>query len=231
MPSFYVPMSMHPYLYKDHYWDVSYNNEKRFNSVFFGGSFRKDAYHHLTSFRIFPVMNRLEIRERISRMPVAVFPATVDELNEHFADGKIIIADRQRFSISQAQWRRHLSKFSFFLACPGVSMPMAHNIVEAMSCGCIPIIEEGYASLFIPPLSDGKNALVFNQSARTLEDVLLTALDLPAESVSDMRTKVLSYYESHLTPHAVVSAIENTKPRTIFLNAEAHSVRRATGGQ
>lgn len=224
-PVFFVPMAMHPYLYKDLYWDVGYGNEKRYRSVFFGGSFRKDAYHHLTSFNAFPILNRLELYERIVSMNEAVLPSGADELNDINEEGKIILVDRGRFSISQGQWRRYLSRFDFFLACPGVSMPLAHNIVEAMSCGCIPIIEEGYASLFIPPLTDHQNAIFFNQATHQPEEVLRAALKMPDDAIKEMQSHVLRYYEHNLTPHAVVKAIEETKPRTIFLNAEAHSVR------
>jgi hypothetical protein len=158
-------------------------------------------------------------------MKEAVFPSGFDELNDIHEEGKIILVDRGRFSISQGQWRRYLSKFDFFLACPGVSMPLAHNIIEAMSCGCIPIIEQGYASLFIPPLTDRQNALFFNQTTHQPEEVLRAALKMPEDAIKKMRSQVLSYYENYLTPHAVVKAIEETKPRTVFLNAEAHSVR------
>ena len=34
-----------------------------------------------------------------------------------------------------------LAKADFFLACPGVGMPLCHNLIEAIAAGAIPILQ------------------------------------------------------------------------------------------
>jgi hypothetical protein len=57
--------------------------------------------------------------------------------------------------------RPTLSHFNFFLACPGFIMPYSHNVVEAMSVGAIPVIQDTYAHMFFPTLKHNINAIIF----------------------------------------------------------------------
>lgn len=225
--SYHVPMSMHPFMYKDLYWDVDFTYEPHVQSVFFAGSFRRDAYHHLTAFQAFNVLNRIEVLQELVSLDETELPRSVDELNGQMAAGKVIIVDRAQFSISQGQWRRYLSKFDFFLACPGVSMPLAHNLVEAMSCSCIPVIEKEYAALFTPSLVADREAVIFDQEEFTLPQAIQKALAMQQEQREAMRSNVFEYYRKYLTPHGVVSQIMESRPPVVYLNAEAHSVRAA----
>ena len=58
--------------------------------------------------------------------------------------------------------RPTLAKFRYYMAYPGVFMPFSHNVFEAMSVGCIPIIEDKYADLFQPKLEHLKNSFKFS---------------------------------------------------------------------
>ena len=50
---------------------------------------------------------------------------------------------------------------NFYFALLGVVLPFAHNVVEAMSAGVIPFLQEGYANLFQPALIDRLQAVTF----------------------------------------------------------------------
>jgi hypothetical protein len=48
--------------------------------------------------------------------------------------------------------RHWLAKFDFYFALPGVVMPFSHNIIEAISVGCIPFIQQSSSHLFLSQL-------------------------------------------------------------------------------
>lgn len=55
-----------------------------------------------------------------------------------------------------------LAKFRYSMAFNGVFMPFSHNVIEAMSVGCIPIIEYKYADLIQLKLEHLKNSFIFS---------------------------------------------------------------------
>jgi hypothetical protein len=222
-------MAMHPYAYREGYWNENAPAASRLKSIFFAGSFDQEAYTNPLFAEKFMVLNRWEIFKRVSLLPPARLPASMEELDTALADGKIILVDRARFSIPQKELRKTLSRFDFFLACPGVSMPPAHNLVEALSAGCIPVIEKGYARLLRPAPEDQRHAFVFDRQQRPLEKVISEVLNLPAERIAAMRENVLRYYQDYFTPASVVQALLAARPRTVFLNAETFSVRLIRG--
>jgi len=223
--NFHVPMAMHPYMYKDDYWNERLLDQQRFKSIIFAGCLKREAYSRISETACFDIRNRIELFDLLHHMNEFELPANLEALNDCMTHGKIVVVDRGRFSIPMNQLRSYLSKFEFFLACPGVSMPYSHNIVEAMSCGCIPVIERSYAELFIPSLINGANALIFEGNRESFYDILNQALRVNEAKVRKMRESVFEYYRQYLTPEKVVRKILE-HPQNIFLNAEAYSVRK-----
>ena len=103
------------------------------------------------------------------------------------------------------EWPRALGSAEFFLALPGVVMPMCHNIVEAMAAGCIPVTN--YAGWFLPALQDGHDCLAFTDAA-SLVAAVERALAMPPADVQRLRTGALRYYERHLAPARVPEALD-----------------------
>src|SRR3990167_5062911 len=66
--------------------------------------------------------------------------------------------------------QKELSMFDFFLAPPGVQMPLCHNIIEAIAVGTIPFTN--YYNWFEVPLEDGKNCIAFNDEKELLQRLL-----------------------------------------------------------
>jgi len=127
-------------------------------------------------------------------------------------------------------WPRALRAADFFLALPGVVMPMCHNAIEAMAAGCIPIT--GYPDWFLPRLVDGRDCLAFTGAA-SLIGAVERALAMPADEVARMRAEVVRHYERHLAPAGVPEALDALPDgATVYLLSEDHEqlarVRRGT---
>jgi hypothetical protein len=102
-------------------------------------------------------------------------------------------------------------------------MPYAHNIIEAMSVGCIPIIQKEYAQMFFPALQNQMNAIIFRDLSELVSQIKI-ALNLPESQIGFMRKEVTKYYTNHLTPLALRHKLLNCSYRKIYLQAEHNSV-------
>lgn len=222
---YYVPIGFHPVFYFNQFWKAVREPEKRFNSLFMAGNFSR-SYSNEYNEKLFGVSNRNKIKEvlqksvkyyRITSKTEAAFIGEVQEKS-------IIIIDRVKdFLIDPNKMFSILNKFDFFLALPGLYMPLCHNIIESMSVGCIPFLQEGYANIFHPPLQDGINCITFNGTDDLNQRIdFLFALD--QSSIATLRKGVLNYYSKFLSPESVVSFIVNGNYSKIYLMAEKTSV-------
>lgn len=118
--------------------------------------------------------------------------------------------------------RPTIARYSFFIACPGVDMPLSHNLIEAMSVGAIPIIHQEYSDMLVPQLQDMTNALIYNNE--NFMEVIQKALSLDTAQITAMAVEVKSYYDLHLTPKGIVEKLVSPDYKEYFLNAERTSV-------
>lgn len=126
--------------------------------------------------------------------------------------GKCVLLDTSRLWIDDKIWLEVLARADFFLAPPGIVMPMCHNIVEAMAVGTVPITN--YPEWFDPDLRDGVECLCFGD-ARSLINAVECALEMPSERTRAMRRHAIRYYEDHLTPESFVRKVERHPSRTL----------------
>ena len=89
-----------------------------------------------------------------------------------------------------------LTKFDFFLALPGIEIPQSHNVIEAISMGCIPVIQQSYANLFSPPLENKINAIIF-ENFIDLDIVINEIFKLNVSEINELRKNVLDYNKKH----------------------------------
>ncbi len=132
---------------------------------------------------------------------------------------------KENYQIPIEEVRDLTSKFKYYLCCPGVVMPLCHNIIEAMSVGTVPIIQKQYAEVMYPNLVHLKNALIF-ENLEDLDHLIETHLfEITEENFEEMKKNVLAYYQDFLTPNAVVKSINNNIGKSvIYLNAEHRSI-------
>lgn len=225
-----VPMSMVDSIYSKalHNWQPDLSTWTARRRVFFVGNVSPEYAKHEAIiegfFKCFSRTHLLELIDRHFHQRIHR-PASLEELQQPgFRD--IVLIDRKIFNIPHEQLRPTLAMHDFFLAPAGVIMPLCHNLIEAMSVGCIPVLQHGH--LLEPALINGHNCLAYANEEELLT-VMRSIPSLDERTVLSMRSNVLEYYRDHLTPEAVIGAINrltNGRGR-IFLNAEHHSVECA----
>jgi len=220
--SYHIPLGMHPNMYKG-LWNATQPIADRIFSVFFAGDFNEVSYKRLKRQSKFKMADRIALKYLLKTLPNAIFPKTYQELNK-LEKHQVHIVDRTNFDIPQEALRSTISKYNFFIACPGVAMPLSHNIFEAMSVGTTPILHKDYANMFNPALIDLENALIYEDE--TFLDVIKKAIEIPEEEATNMNRSTLAYYNEHLTPKAIVQKLTDNNIKTYFLNAERASVAR-----
>jgi hypothetical protein len=118
-------------------------------------------------------------------------------------------------------WYRELEMASFFLCLPGSHMLMCHNAIEAMACGCIPIL--AYSNWFQPHLTDGQNALTYGDLESMIR-AIRRALSMEPAEVAIMHHAVCDYYRDHLEPRKVAAMarkqVERGELKRLYLNHE-----------
>lgn len=227
--AYHVPMMQHPLMYHAGWWNMPVKSEKRKKSLFMAGNFDEAIYKGFEQEGIFELASRLEVYQYLKKKTLLYdvennygFAAFLNSSSDH----KVILLNRLKADVHMPELRPTLSRFSFFFALPGIEIPFSHNIIEAISCGCIPFIQESYAKLFMPPLRNGVHAIIFS-GLHDIEDQLDHLFSLPDEEIEAMRNAVFYYYNQHLTPGKVVAALEANQFTNICLQAEHESVELA----
>lgn len=137
-----------------------------------------------------------------------------------------IIVDTSKLWVDPASWLTHLSKTDFFICPPGYCMPMCHNVIEAMAVGAIPIIN--YPEWFNPTLTDMENCIVFGDQKDLIRKMRIV-LEMDQQQVSEIRDKVIYYYENHLSPRKFIKEIESREKNkiTLLMITDKNTVKNA----
>jgi hypothetical protein len=204
-----VPYPMHPLQTSvdEHRLDALRRTDRRLK-VFFSGDSK--GYERMWIRYPKPKLPRLEVLRALLDAPSDDVVLLKDAAalrapgSERF-DGKCVIGDPQGCWIDAAEWLPTLAMADFFLAPPGIVMPMCHNIVEAMAVGTIPITS--YPEWFSPPLQHLENCLVFNDQD-DLRAKIRMAMSLPPAEVERLRANVLDHFQCEMRPDVVVRRIE-----------------------
>ena len=150
-------------------------------------------------------------------------------LNRLFAGDYInscTIVDTGKMWVDPSDWLPNLSKTEFFICPPGYVMPMCHNVIEAMAVGSIPIIN--YPEWLNPTLKHMENCIVFDGKEDLIRKIE-SVLEMEPEKVSEMRLRVIDYYENHLSPGKFVGEIESRKENdiTVLMITDENTKRNA----
>ena len=226
--AFHVPMSFHPYMYHNDLWNYIYEEKKRINSILCYGNFDTSAYLQIDDTG-FKVASRTAIKNSLAQKQNFVSIANKQHLEDLIGareEEKIIFVEKTRYALQMHEIFDTVSNFWFHLCCPGVVMPLCHNVVEAMYSGAIPIIEHEYAKVMYPNLIHMENAIIFSGIdglKETIENIVFSLSEQQKETMSE---NVKKYYHKNLSPEAVVQNVnKNLGARLIYINAEHRSVR------
>jgi hypothetical protein len=220
-----IPIAMHPFMYHHDIWNEHFEERNRLSNVFFAGNFFEKSYMQLRKQDVFNILDRIKIHEILAENNLTASPKSRDEFDsiKTTIKGKLLVVQKNNFSIPVDELRKTLHSFHFIFAFPGVSMPICHNLIEAMSVGTIPIIQAEYARMFDEPLKHLENAIIF-EGENDLINVFSNALSLEISQLNIMHFKVYEYYNKNFAPEAVVNKIVNNQGMNYFL-ADKISVR------
>ncbi len=220
--AYHIPIGMHPNMYKKGLWNAPVSEANRKTSIFFAGNFNEAVYKRFSRNKKFVMIDRVEIGKMLRSLPNCTFPKSYDELIENHTDGQIDIVQQSNFVVPMAELRPTIARYTFFIACPGVDMPLSHNLIEAMSVGVIPIIHQEYADMLSPRLEDLNNALIYHND--NFLEIIKRALELTPAQITSISENASSYYSLHFTPKGIVEKLVSPDYDEYFLNAERTSV-------
>lgn len=188
--------------------------------LFFGGNTMPGKYDKAIIRDTYGMLSR---REMLAIAAAAIpadqihKPSDADEWLTSTDFHSYVICETQNCKIPPARWLEALAKADFFLACPGVGMPLCHNVIEAMAAGAVPILQ--YADYLSPPLQHGVNCLTFHD-AQSLSDVLNSVFSMTEEERIPLRRGVQAYYQQHLAPGCFTHHLfDGPSARSLLFNA------------
>lgn len=217
-----VPISMHPsmYLSENSLYSESLRDTPEIIRVLFSGNSYRLAYDNKNIELTYGMPNRYAILSAIEQMMDKDKLMLVDSFdqwdrisNEGYINKVVLLKwqwsktfqEHSDLRIPNTQWLPTLAKAHFFLACPGVVTPQSHNIIEAMSVGCIPILS--YKDLFCPSLEHKKNCIYY-KNEHDLVVQLNDVLGFTESEISNMSMEVVKYYDQYLKPSSIVRQLE-----------------------
>lgn len=220
-----VPYWMHPNVYRSyfagtvHYWR-HYPKSVR---MFFAGNISRRRYGQRSRLHG-NKLTRADILDAI----VQEFPQHAlvvdhpDELRSIITVGYhpgLLVFDATKSRLGREDWFPCLCRCEYFLALPGVVMPVSHNIVEAMALGCVPVCN--YPEWFSPRLVHGENVLTFDD-LESLGQAVETVLHADPATTLRLRAGALDYYDAyHDAPSFMDQALRTPgRVATIYVNAE-----------
>jgi hypothetical protein len=169
--------------------------------IFFSGRTANRKYGMDLMPRKFGKMSRRQIIHAIeSVLPSERVQHVQSESELHSVCGgesRFVWSNTKHPIVPRENWLEVLNRADFFLAAPGMEMPLCHNLVECLSRGAVPILE--HPEYLDPPLQHNVNCLVFHR-ADELAKIFEQAFAMPPEQISHLRHGAYSYYQNHLAP-------------------------------
>jgi hypothetical protein len=225
-----MPYFMQPGAYHEGFHKFDCKNPGSPRAIRLGFYGTHHPLYYTKHFR-FPILPRTPILERFVEVFSEQFQRiNGDNLNEIQARIAVSFDYSQSDQVNKSYLKRAeyfaaLEKTDFMLCPPGWCMPPAHNLVESMSRGVIPILN--YPEYMIPELEDGIDCLAFS-TLEQMEAKIREALEMPLERITILRANVLRYYREFLAPGIWWGRMlqDSGKSCTILVNHEADSVAK-----
>jgi hypothetical protein len=195
-----MPFFVHPYVGARIKLPHPYRIEDpRMARIFFGGNTTESRYSKDSIGETYRILTRRQVLDVATETAGDGIhrPNNAVEWLASSEAHPFVMFETQKGGIPRDRWVDALANSDFFLACPGVDMPLCHNLIEAMAGGAIPILQ--YAAYLPTPLGNRVNALTFDDH-ESLREVIKTALAMSPEEVLRMRVNVHAYYQKHLAP-------------------------------
>ncbi len=213
------PVFVHPQITTQVRLPFAYDAEtSRPARIFFGGNTEQGKYDKDVIREVYHMLSR---REMLTEAIAAIAPDMIHrpkDSAEWLASREFhpfVLCETQHCKIPPQRWLEALAKADFFLACPGVGMPLCHNLIEALTAGTIPILQ--YADYLPPPLRHGVNCLAFSDAAG-LREIISDVLTMSQEEIRAMRANVRDYTNEFIVPGSFAKRMLHG-PHTVLINA------------
>lgn len=212
-----LPYIMHP----GNYLQPEIETLPKNIGILMSGNFEKKIYDSDVIPDNFGILNRWQIYQEVLKHN-QLLSITGNELIQDLKSGKfkdnVVLMKWQSGAIPTNKWRYYLSSADFIFCAPGMTMPMCHNILEAMSVGVIPILN--YSNWLNPSLKKDFNCLVY-QNTSEIKLIIDKALSFSAEKKNEMAKNVIEYYKKYYDSY---SFPENEKNELIVLNENTNDL-------
>lgn len=220
-----MPFCIHPIMNRY----IPKINPPKKNRILFYGSNDK-FYDSKEVNEYFGLISRSEVFRIINKTGFNLispnnYTELIDKLDSSEIRNAFFFIDSSKVWIPANKWMEILGTFDFFLATPGVKMPHAHNVIEAMNMKVIPIIE--YFDWFSPKLLHFENCISFKN-----KEELITRIDqvlkMNDDIISEIRKNVYDYYLNNLEPSSFLKKVNLIQEKNIelFFNAEELSLKK-----
>jgi glycosyltransferase involved in cell wall biosynthesis len=112
----------------------------------------------------------------------------------------VVIVEAQTAGFSGLEYRNILLRARFFLALPGIASIFTHSLVEALSCGLVPIMQKStrLPAVFV----DGRNCLLFSDLNHLCE-VIRKAHTIDNRLWNELSANALTVYRDVFSPEAI----------------------------
>lgn len=224
--NFEFPFFVHPEIHEsgqvERFIEKLQSDDERPMSLLFAGNAKNPKYDEPVLAEKYKVLSRvraLQIAEEALGNERVRRPLSLDKLAPNSESRQsLTIATTQDLRIPSEQWIETLAQADFYFACPGVEMPLCHNLIESLAAGSIPILQ--YPQYLDPALEDGVNCLVYHDK-ESLISALEKALAMPKEEVSKLSKAAQQYYQEHQNPGSFAKKMMASPQQklTLFLNA------------
>lgn len=183
--------------------------------ILMSGNFEQKIYDTQIIQNNFDLLNRWQIYQEVikhDKLLTLTGTELIQDLNSGIFKERMVLMKWQSGAIPTEKWRHYLSSADFIFCAPGMTMPMCHNVLEAMSVGVIPILN--YPHWLNPSLKEGLNCLVYNDIS-DLKNVIDKALSLTIDVKAQMAKNASEYYNTYYT---FFDLNENLHKELILLN-------------
>ncbi len=159
-----------------------------------------------------PKLPRLDVVHTILKLipDKSIFVGNQQEVSDLFElpyTNRCVLVDTGKIWIDDSRWLDYLAQVDFFLAPPGICMPMCHNIIEAMAVGAIPVTS--YPEWFEPSLRDMDTCITYSSAEELIRKISMV-LEMEQSVIDGLRANVIKYYHDHLAPHRFIEQVESS---------------------
>lgn len=208
-----LPYIMHPTNYLQPESEILPKNI----GILISGNFDEKIYNTNVISDNFGLLNRWQIYQEIIKHDMSLLVSgneLISDLNTGKFKASLVLMKWQSGAIPIEKWRYYLSSAKFLFCAPGMTMPMCHNVLEAMSVGVIPILN--YQHWLNPSLINMQNCLEY-QSVEDIQPVIDLALNIDEITYRRLQTSVVDYYQSY---YKIYDLEANRFKKLILLNED-----------